>query len=156
MGRVTSRLLLLLPTLALVVAACGGDTDPKADYVEKANSVCADADDDFADLQQPTAVTEFAPFAQKTVAVAEKAQQDLAELTPPEQDRAELEAKALAPFAALVEEGKAFAEKVSAAGADQAALLALLPERPTAEKIDLEFLRAYGLGTCADAIKLGT
>ena len=156
MARVTSRLLLLLPALALALTACGGNADPRAEYVEKANSVCADADDDFADLTQPTSAAEFGPFAQKTLAIAEQAQQELAKLTPPEQDRAELETKVLNPFAMLVEEGKAFAEQVSAAGADQAKLLALLPQRPTAEKIDLEFLRTYGLGTCADAIELGT
>ncbi|MGI8536484.1 MAG: hypothetical protein ACR2K2_08285 [Mycobacteriales bacterium] len=152
----TPRLLVLLPALALALTACGGNADPKADYVAKANSLCADADDDFAALTQPTSAAEFSPFAQKTVAIAEKAQRELAKLSPPEQDRAELETKVLTPFAALVEEGKAFAQQVSDAGADQAKLLALLPQRPTAEKIDLGFLRSYGLGTCADAIELGT
>ena len=41
-----------------------------------------------------------------------------------------------------------------AAGTDQAKLLSLLSQRPTAEGIDVEFLRGYGLSSCAEAVEL--
>lgn len=153
----TPRRLLLLPVLALALTACGGESeDPKAAFVGKANEICSEADDDFAEVKQPTSVTGVATFAEEILDIAEKAQRELAALTPPEPDRAELEAKALTPFAALVEEGKGFVQKLKDANGDQAKLLPLLSQRPDPSAIDLEFLRAYGLGTCADAIDLAT
>lgn len=151
MKRVPSRLLLLLPVV--VLTACGGgDRNAKAAYVEQATIVCEQARSDIAALSQPTMATGFGPFVGQSVAIAAKAQQDLAALTPPEPDRAELESKVLDPFAAFVVDGKAFAERVNAAAADQIALLALLSERPTPDDVDLDYLRAYGLEACADAI----
>lgn len=155
MWLVTLRRRLLLPVLAVALVGCSGG-DPKEEYVSKANDICGEADDDFANLQQPSSVAGFAPFAEQTLAIAKKAQRELAALEPPEQDRAELEAKVLNPFAALVQEGEGFVEKIKAAGQDQAQLVALLPQRPDPSGIDLAFLRSYGLGTCADAIQLGT
>ena len=53
-------------------------------------------------------------------------------------------------------QGRAWSAQVTAAGTDQAALLALLGARPTSDGIDQEFLREYGLATCADVVaKLG-
>jgi hypothetical protein len=68
-------------------------------------------------------------------------------------DEAELREKVLDPFAEVVEQGKAFAGDVEAAGTDQAALLALISQRPSAAAVDTEYLRTYGLPTCADAIE---
>ncbi len=151
------RRLLLLPVLALAVSACGGGSDdPKTAYVDKANAICSDADDDFAKVEQPTSVTTLVPFAERTLAIVRNAQRELAALTPPEADRAELETKALTPFAALVAEGESYVQKLKDANGDQATLLPLLSQRPDASSIDLDFLRAYGLGTCADAIDLAT
>ena len=144
--------LLALPLLALVLTACGGGEDEKAAYVDSATAVCEKADADFTDLAQPTAPADFAPFVADTVAIAEQAQGELRALTPPEDDRADLERKVLDPFAQLVEDGKAFQEKVEAAGTDQTQLLPLLSQRPTSEGVDLEYLRTYGLESCADAI----
>lgn len=155
MSPVTLRPLLLLPVLAVTLAACGGG-DPKQEYVDAANDICDEADDDFADLQQPTSVAGLAPFAEKTLVIAQKAQRELAKLTPPEPDRAELDAKVFAPFTALVQEGEGFVQRVKDAGQDQAQLVALISQRPDPSSIDLGFLRSYGLGTCADAIQLGT
>lgn len=151
----TPRRRLLLPLLALALVGCSGG-DPKKEFIDEANGICEDAEDDFANLRQPTSVVELAPFAEKTLVIVQKAQRELAELTPPEQDRAELETRVLNPFAALVTEAEGFVEQVKAAGQDQAQLIALISKRPDPSKIDLAFLRSYGLGTCADAIQLGT
>ena len=146
------RRALLLSTV-LLLAACGGGDDEKAAYVEQANSVCADARAEFEALTVPTTPEGFAPYAEQLVAVVEKAQTELEALTPPADDRQELEDRVLTPFAGLVEDGKQFAEKVRAADGDQAKLLPLLSQRPSADDIDTEFLREYGAETCADAIE---
>lgn len=162
----------VLPSLVLVLvlSACSGDGDGdgaeqatagddgptyeqvREAYVEQASAVCEEADAAFAALPTPTTPASFGPYVQDTVRIAETAQAELSALTPPERDRAELQREVLDPFAALVSDGRAFAERVAAAGTDQVQLLALLSEQPTSADIDLELLRSYGLGTCADAI----
>jgi hypothetical protein len=147
---------------AAVLAACSGgggagepaeeQVDPKQAYVEAATEVCSSADEDFAALTPPTTPEQFSPYVQETIGIADRARTQLAELTPPEQDRADLESKVLTPFAALVEQGKAWSAQVTAAGADQAKLLPLLGSRPTSAGIDKDYLRSYGLESCADAI----
>lgn len=155
------RLAAPLTALVLALSACSGggdepaaqeEVDPKEAYVEQASDVCTTADDQFAGLTAPATPEEFGPFVSRTVEIAEQAQTDLAELAPPQEDRADLESKVLTPFAELVEQGKAWSAQVQAAGTDQAALLPLLGARPTSDGIDKEFLREYGLTSCADAV----
>ncbi len=159
MTRSRSRLLVSATVLVLALSACsGGDdapaeqVDPKQAYVSAATEICTSADEDVAALAPPTTPEQFSPFVQETIAIADRAQTQLAELTPPQEDRADLESKVLTPFAALVEQGKAWSAQVAAAGADQAKLLPLLASRPTSAGIDTEYLRSYGLDSCADAI----
>jgi len=149
----------VLAVLALGLAACSGgggedapEPDPRVAYVEQATAVCDEASTDFSALTQPAAPADLGPFVNQTLAIAERAQTGLAELTPPEQDRADLESRVLDPFAALVDEGRAYAADVEAAGTDPAVLLPLLSQRPSVEGIDLAYLRNYGLESCADAI----
>jgi hypothetical protein len=159
------RLAAPLTVLVLALSACSGGGDsggdgaaapekvfPKQAYVEQASEICTSADEDFAALTAPATPEEFSPYVQQTVGIADRAQSQLAALTPPEADRADLESKVLTPFAELVEQGRAWSAKVQAAGTDQAALLPLLDERPTSAGIDKEFLREYGLTSCADAV----
>jgi len=162
--RGVTRRLPVLAALALsaVLTACSGgdggsgraqkEVDPKQAYVAAASEICTSADEDFAALATPTTPDQFSPYVQESIGIADRARTQLAELTPPEQDRADLESKVLTPFAALVEQGKAWSAQVTAAGADSAALLPLLGSRPTSAGIDKEYLRSYGLGSCADAI----
>jgi Tfp pilus assembly protein PilP len=146
------RRALLLSTALLLTACGGGGEDEKQAYVDQASAICEEAVTEFEAVTFPTAPDGFAPYADQVVAILEKTQADLAALEPPADDRAELEQKALRPLGELVEEGRAFAEQVRAAGADQGKLLTLLSERPTPEGIDQEFLRSYGLEPCADAV----
>lgn len=157
----TSRLLAApLTALVLVLSACGGGgdaeppkVDPKEAYVEQASEICTSADEEIAGLGgTPTVPAEFGPYVEKTVGIAERAQSHLASLTPPEEDRADLESKVLTPFAELVEQGRAWSAQVKAAGTDEAALLGLLASRPTSAGIDKDYLRQYGLTSCADAV----
>jgi glucose/arabinose dehydrogenase len=146
----------LLPVLlVLALSACSGSgqqEDARQAFVERASEICTEADEQFHALPQPTTPEQFGPYVDQTMTIAEQAQAELSALTLPEQDRAELERKVLEPFATLVQDGRAFAERVAAAGTDQSALLALLSERPTSAGIDKEFLTSYDLPACADAI----
>ena len=154
-----------LTALVLLLSACSGgdeaaapdEVDPKEAYVEQASEICTSADEEFAALGgTPTTPEEYGPYVQQSVGIADRARTQLAELTPPEEDRAELESKVLTPLGELVEQGKAWSAQVTAAGTDQAALLGLLGTRPSSAGIDKEFLREYGLTSCADAVsKLG-
>lgn len=146
------RALLLLPLLLL--PACGDDgEDAKAAYVSDAGAVCDDAVEEFAALSTPTTPDGFAPYADAVVGIIEDTHHELAALTPPEDDREAIADKAIDPLEDLVAEGKEFAEEVRAAGADQSRLLTLLSERPAADGIDVEFLRDYGLDSCAEAVE---
>ena len=143
----------LLLSAALLLTACGGgDDEGKAAFVEQASAVCSKAAADKDALKAPKAAADFAPYADELVKIAEQAQRDLAALEPPADDRAELEERVLQPFGDVVEEGRQFAAKVRAAGDDQAKLLPLLGEVPDSGEVDLEYLRSYGLDTCADVI----
>ena len=150
----TSTVLGTLLTSALLLTGCGGDdVDPKVAYVEQATGICDEAQRAFEALPAPTTPEGFAPYANDLVGILETAQTELDALTPPPDDEAELRSRVLDPFADVVEQGKAFAAEVEAAGTDQAKLLGLLPQRPSAAGVDTEYLRTYGLPTCADAIE---
>jgi len=146
------RLPLTVLAAVLLLPACGDDGDAKAEYVKAATAVCDKAAQESEALKPPAAAADFAPYADGIVRIAEQAQRELSELEPPSEDREELERRVLEPFADVVEEGKAFAAKVRAAGEDQAKLLPLLGEVPDAGDVDLDYLRSYGLGSCADVI----
>ena len=127
----------LLLSTALLLTACGGGEDEKAAYVKDATAVCEDAAAESEALKTPATPAEFAPYADGIVRIAKQAQADLAKLTPPEEDEADLRTKVLEPFADVVQEGEAFAKKVRAAGEDQAKLLPLLSQVPDAGAVDL-------------------
>ena len=145
------RRALLLSTV-LLLTACGGGEDDKAAFVEEATAVCEKASTDSEALKTPASPAEFAPYAESIVRIAEQAQQDLEKLDLPEADREDLESRVIEPFADVVAAGQAFAEKVKAAGEDQAKLLPLLSQVPDSGDVDIEYLREYGLETCADVI----
>lgn len=141
----------LLLSTALLLTACGGD-DGKAEFVKQATAVCERAAQESGALKAPTAPAQFAPYADQLVRIAEQAQQDLEALELPEADRDELRTRVLEPFADVVAAGQAFAAKVRAAGGNQAKLLPLLSQIPDSGEVDLDYLRGYGLDTCADVI----
>ncbi len=145
------RRAVLLSTV-LLLTACGGGEDEKAAFVKEATAICDRAAEQSEALKTPATPAEFSPYADQLVRIAEQAQQDLETLELPPGDREDLESRVLEPFADVVAEGQAFAEKVRAAGEDQAKLLPLLSQLPDAGEVDLEYLRSYGLGSCADVI----
>lgn len=153
---------LLLPLgLALVLAlpGCGGSSGgsaasaAKTAYVARAAQVCRDAAAAKlkAGAATPTRTEDVAPYVDAIVAVARDAAARLRAVVPPAADRAALTTRLLDPLDVQVAEGQAFALKVHAAGTDGAKVLALLADRPGAGKIDVPFLKAYGLDACVQA-----
>lgn len=149
-----TRLLLPAPLVmtVLVLAACGGGEDAKAEYVEQASAVCSDAKAQLDAEERPAAVEGFAPYVDRVVEIAEQAEGKLLALEPPEDDKAELEQKLLDPLSAQVEEGRQYAAKVEDAGTDSAKLLPLLSQIPDTGDIDLAFVEQYGLKACTELI----
>ncbi len=146
------RRALALSAVLLLSACGGGGEDDKAAFVEQATAICSAAAEQNDALTFPSAAADFAPYADSVVELAEQAQSDLAGLELPEADAEDLRTRVLEPFADVVEEGRAFAADVRAAGEDQAALLPLLAQVPDAGEVDLEYLRSYGLDSCADVV----
>jgi hypothetical protein len=151
--------LLLVPATVLALSACSGGGAAEDDaaaakeaYVQQASAVCDKAAKERDALMTPTSAAGFSPYVRSLVDIAGRAQTDLAALTPPEPDRADLQAKLLDPLKNSVDQGEAFAAKVEAAGDDQAKLAGLLSEAPTGAGIDLDYLRGYGLNSCVAAI----
>lgn len=143
----------LLLSTVLLLAACGGGEDEKAAYLQDAKAVCESTTEQVEALTVPTAPEGFAPYADSLVEILQTAHHELAGLTPPQDDAAELQEKVIDPLEELVADGKDYAEQVRAAGTDQMTLLTLLSQRPSAEGIDTDFLRDYGLPTCAEAVE---
>lgn len=150
MTRARTPGLLLLP-LVLALTACGDDTDPKAEFVAKAEAICERAKAVRDTTPQPTSIAALETYVATLVDAAVSAQTDLRALELPAADAAELRSKLLDPLAADVEAGKAYQAKVEAAGGDPTRLLGLISSRPK-PSVDTAYARAYGLTTCAEAI----
>lgn len=157
------RRLVLLPLLLLVLPACSGDGDDegasledrRADYVAQAEEVCAQAVDDFESLTTPTTPADVPEYADAVLELFTSTVDEVGALTPPEEDRAELEEKLLTPLEADVVAAEGYAEQLSAAAAanDGATLLRLAQERPQTSA-DLPYMREYGLVRCTEAVEL--
>lgn len=141
----------------MTLTACAGSGDGAADsakaaYVRDASAVCTQASAKVDALGTPSDAAGLAAAVDAVVAAGEQARDELAALTPPPADAQMLRSKVLEPFGQLVTQGRAFADKVQAAGSDSGALLPLLSQRPKGEGIDVEYLRGYGLTSCADLV----
>ena len=142
----------------LALSGCGGGSADagnaaKAAYVQQAAQVCRDAEAAKlkAGAATPTRTQDIAPYVDAIVAVAKDAAAKLRAVQPPAADAAALTARLLDPLDAQVKEGQAFAAKVHAAGKDDAKVLGLLANKPGAGKIDVQFLKDYGLDACVKA-----
>jgi hypothetical protein len=147
----------------LLATACSGGpatvaTGPsKADYVRDAEKICAEANAKQKALTTPTSLPALAPYVSRVVAIADEATTKLAALSPPDKDKAELQAKVLGPLESQLKDGHAYADKVAAASKanDTKRLGELLTNAPTATRADLRFMKSYGFTACIDAADTG-
>ncbi|MCW2500096.1 MAG: hypothetical protein JWN87_1772 [Frankiales bacterium] len=151
------RTLLVLPVL--LATACGGGGSAhsggvsKADYLQKAEAICKQANTDQKALKTPAGVDDLAPYVGKLVELADTATTQVVALEMPKADKAELDKKVLQPLKKQVVAGKAYAAKVTAAAKaqDQAELVKLLSSPPNGAKADLAWMRTYGFKECVAA-----
>ena len=139
--------------LAVGLAACGGDSGlSKAEYVEAANEICAEADKKTDALPTPTQPADIGPYLDEGVEIQEDALDQLEELEAPADDADQIQSELIDPYRALVKEVRAVRGEVEKAGNDQAAVLKSLEGL---QEIDTDkandFALEYGLDQCADS-----
>ena len=123
-------------------------------YLARAEAVCASANTELAAVKktQPSSTDLLPAFVKAIVDVGRTTVDKLAALTPPAADRAQIDAKVIAPLKAQVVLGDAYTAKVAKAVKDKdPALLGLLTAPPKETKADLAFMRSYGFTTCVTA-----
>ena len=158
------RVALAVPVL-LLAAACGGGSDKdqtasgssKAEFITKAEAICKQVLVDKAKLTFPTTAAAFPTYVQDVLDLAQRTADQVAALTPPDADKAEIESKVITPIRAQIELGKAYLVKVKAAAAanDQKKLGELVTSPPTGQKADLDWMRSYGFHDCVTAAQAG-
>lgn len=150
---------LVLLLLALTACSGGGDDgggdsleDRRAAYVDAAEQVCADANDEVEALTRPTSVETVPEFTDQVLEVLASTVEDVTALEPPQEDQAELTEKVLDPLQADLIRAQEYATDVRTAAEanDSPGLLALIQEVPETSA-DLTFMREYGLIECANA-----
>ena len=75
-----------LTAVALSAASCGQDRLTKAEYIEQADAICKDLNEETASLQQPQSKEEFEEFARHAVRKTKEAVSELRDLNPPRED----------------------------------------------------------------------
>lgn len=150
------RALLVVPLLA--GAACSGGSSAtagasKADYLQKAEAICAKANADQKALKTPTAAEQLSPYVDAIVKIADTNTTALAALTPPKRDAAALQSHVLGPLAGQLAKAKTYAAEVRRASDahDMVALAKLLGDPPNKTVADLDWMRRYGFQQCVDA-----
>src|SRR3954447_17006589 len=110
--------------LVLLVAACGGSSggakgNPKADYLSKAEAICAKANTqiDAAKRNTPAGTDGVPAYVHKLLDLAKQTLDDLSVLSPPSSDAAEVKTKLLDPLTQQYADGQTFAGKVDEAAA---------------------------------------
>lgn len=151
-----------LVLLLLPIAACGGSdsgSDPKADYLSKAEAVCDKANSALAAAkkEQPSAIDAVPAYVHKLVEIARTNVDDLAALTAPTKDAKDLDAKVLTPLRAQLADADAYAAKVDAAAAkkDTVTLTQLVFNPPTKTRVDVAWMKSYGFSSCVKAADTG-
>ena len=157
------RLALLL--LLAPLAACsgddeGGDRGPslqerRDSYVEQAEAVCADANEQGAQLGTPTSVAEIPPFADQVLALVRDTVEGVSAIEPPREDVEELEEKVVEPLQADLRTAEEYAASLKAAAeaGDTAELVRLSQELPQTTA-DTSFMQEYGFDECVEAVEL--
>jgi hypothetical protein len=137
----------------LVLAGCGGDggegAEPlsKAEWIEQADAICAQADEDIEALGDPTTLDEVGELTDEASGISRDALADLRALRPPDEDEATVD-----EMLDLVEQQIEIGEQIgeAARSGDQAEVQRLVAEAEPLEAEADEMGRQYGLDDCAD------
>ena len=144
----------LLPVVPLaLLAACGGGDDgglSKAEYLSKAEAICAKANADVKAIPLPTTPSAIPTYVTKLVTLAESVRDQMKALDAPDADEADLDKKVLDPIDAQIREGRAYQEQLAQAFAsnDSAKVQQLVANPPTQTQADLTWMKSYGFKEC--------
>jgi hypothetical protein len=149
--------------LVLLAAACGGSSgdsgNPKDDYLQKAEAICAKAntDIDAARKNIPASTQEVPAYVHKLLDLAKQTLEDLSLLSPPKDDAADVKAKLIDPLTQQYADGQTFAGKVDEAAAknDNQTLTQLVLNPPTKTRVDVAWMKSYGFKNCVTAADTG-
>ena len=136
----------------LVLAGCGGGGDEaeplsKSEWIEQADEICAQADEDIQALGDPTTLDEIGELTDEASGISRDALADLRALRPPEEDQATVD-----QMLDLVEQQIVIGEQIgeAARNGDEAEVRRLADEAQPLEAQADEVGRQYGLDDCAD------
>jgi hypothetical protein len=136
----------------LVLAGCGGGGDEaeplsKSEWIEQADEICAQADEDIEALGDPTTLDEIGELTDEASGISRDALADLRALRPPEEDQATVD-----QMLDLVEQQIEIGEQIgeAARNGDEAEVRRLAAEAQPLEAQADEIGRQYGLDDCAD------
>ena len=134
----------------LLLAACGGDGGEqlsKDEWLEQADAICAQADEDVEALTEPTKLDEIPEFTDTASEISRDALSNLRALQPPEEDQATVD-----EMLDLVEQQIEIGEQIgeAAADGDQEEVQRLAAEAEPLENEANEKARQYGLDDCGD------
>lgn len=132
----------------LFLAACGGDGGErlsKDEWIEQADAICAQADEDVEALTEPTQLDEIPEFTDTASEISRGALSDLRALQPPEEDQATVD-----EMLDLVEHQIEIGEQIGEAAedGDQDEVQRLADESDPIESEADEKARQYGLKDC--------
>ena len=155
-----------LPVLLLLLAACGGGSDEKSSdtsakdaYLVKAEAICEKGNTALAGIrkQQPASVDLVPGYVHSIVEIARTNLTELTALTPPADDRADIEAKVLTPLREQLADGDKYDKDVATAAKnkDTAALFQLVTNPPLKTKADVPWMKSYGFEQCATSADTG-
>jgi predicted nucleic acid-binding Zn-ribbon protein len=136
----------------LVLAGCGGGGDEaepltKSEWIEQADEICAQADEDIEALGNPTTLDEIGELTDEASGISRDALADLRALQPPEEDQETVD-----QMLDLVEQQIEIGEQIgeAARSGDEAEVRRLAAEAQPLEDQADELGRRYGLVDCAD------
>lgn len=132
----------------LFLAACGGDGGErlsKDEWIEQADAICAQADEDVEALTEPTQLDEIPEFTDTASEISRGALSDLRALQPPEEDQATVD-EMLDLVKHQIEIGEQIGE--AAEDGDQDEVQRLADESDPIESEADEKARQYGLKDC--------
>ena len=147
-----ARIVVATPLAVIILAACGGDPLSKEEFIAQADAICAEAEEEIADMERPTNPDQIDSFVQQARELTENTLEQLRELDPPEADAEQLE-QMLDAIQRAVDQLLALAE--AAKTNDTQAIADASREVQEATETSREIASEYGFEKCGGVAPTG-